>query len=182
MGYNKDDKNIDKTLIFINTSNVSYNSSTHQDFTVELIEDIKDVLYIKLIKSEIIINPTATINTVAISDTDPIYISLNDYKRYMTTINGNSYHYFDLININITEKFGSVSPPNSNISFKNDSLSNACFNTDTTIYDLKTIEPKLTKLHITLRDKNNNLILKNDIKQFNMILCIYYDNKKNTMY
>lgn len=176
-----DTKDIDKTLIYINTSNVTYNSDTYHDFTVHFVEDIKEVLFIKLMKSEVIINPSADINSTAIIDTDPVYITLNDYKRYMTNINGNSYHYFDLINLNITEKFGATSPPNMNISFKNDFISSACSNTDTTIYTLKTVEPKLTKLNITLRDKNNNLLLRSEIKQFNMILCIYNDNKKNTM-
>lgn len=171
---------LDKTIIYINSDNVNNFDANTFSFSVDLIEPIRDVVYIKIIKSEIIVNPTSQINNNAIGDTDPIYIYLNSYKRISTVIDGNNTRFFDQININLSEKFPTMVLPNSLLSFKNETLSSSYNLGDPNLFILNPMESNLKKLNFALFDKKNVIVQKSDIARFNTILCVYHTRMKTS--
>lgn len=174
------EKIFNKSIIYINSSNSIYNNTTDQKFYFDMIDTLKNVVHIKILKSEVLLNPSLTLNNNPIYDTDPIFINVNNYNRISTNINGNNANYFELIQMNLTEKFG-INIPNAVISFQNEYKSTSSYTDDINTFVLNPIEPNLKRLDIALYDKNNNILSKNDIKRFNMILCIYHERKKITM-
>src|SRR5210317_1566855 len=100
----------EKRIIYINSENGTFLSSTKFNMTFDLAEFIKDIAYIKLLKSEIIINVDGIENTLInnnnVEDGDPVFINLNEYNRISTRIGENTVKYFDIIHINLSEKFG----------------------------------------------------------------------------
>lgn len=178
---------LDRTLIYINSSNATFMSNDLCMFYVNMIEILKDVLYIKILRSEVIINPSKTLNGNVINDTDPIFVNMNDYKRILTTIkktvgnddNFNNCKFFDQINLNISERFCGRAIPDANISFRNESSTS--FNiSDPYMLIMNPNENLLNKLQISLYDKNNELIKRSDIIKFNMTVCIYHRRKKTS--
>lgn len=168
---------LDKTIIYINSDDVNLFDANTFTFSVDLLEPIRDVVYIKIMKSEIIVNPTSTINGNTITDTDPIFVTLNNYKRISTVISGNNTKFFDQININLSEKFPSMVLPNTFIAFKNESSSS--YNSgDPNLFILNPMESNLKKLNFALYDKKNVIVNKNDIKRFNTTLCVYHTRRK----
>lgn len=170
-------ESLDKTIIYINSDDVKLFDTNTFSFSVDLIEPIRDVVYIKIIKSEIIINPTSTINGNTIGDTDPIFVTLNNYKRISTVISGNNTKFFDQVNINLSDKFPSMVLPNSFIAFKNESSSSYNLG-DPNLFILNPTESNMKKLNFALYDKNNVTVDKNDIKRFNTTLCVYHSRRK----
>lgn len=193
------DNVFEKRIVYINSSNCKYIDNTKCSFFYDLLEPIRNVMYIKLMKAELIVNPSSTINSVAIQDTDPVFVSLNNYDRLFTTIRENVTLYdiksktsydemqfknvkcFECISLNITDKYGSGSVPNKLVAFKSEYTSTGCSINDTNTHVLDPVEPNLKRLDIALYDKKFNVLGKNDINCFNMILCIYSNRKKVTM-
>ena len=193
------DSILEKRIIYINSSNCKYIDNTKNSFFYDLLEPIRNVMYVKLMKAEIIVNPSSSINSVAIQDGDPVFVSVNNYNRVFTTIQESVNLYdtktkksydeiqsknvkcFECISINISDKYGSVNVPNKLVSFKSEYNSTGCSINDTNTHVLDPIEPNLKRLNIDLYDKKFNILGKNDINCLNMILCIYSNRKKVTM-
>lgn len=171
---------LDKRIIYINSSNCKFLDNTFT-FYYDLLEPIRNVVYIKLMKAEIIANPSLSINGVAIQDGDPVFIDLNSYDRMFTNIIGNNAKCFDCITFNITDKYGANSVPNKLTSFKIEYNSTGCSINDTNTFVLDPVEPNLRLFNITLYDKKFKVVPKTDINVFNMILCVYSSRKKVTM-
>jgi len=175
------DNDYEKKIIYINSENSAFLSNTGYVSLFDLYETIKDVMYIKLLKSEVVIEVdginNTRINGDVMNDGDPIFVNVNDYNRIMTRIGDNTLKYFDVININMSEKFGSSVPSTTNISFKNNSATHTFgpYNSDTHIL---LSDNNISKFNISLYDKNNNIVQRSDIKSFNMVLCLYYLRKK----
>lgn len=172
-----DEEFLDKTILNISSDNAAFQNTTNFTFNIDLIEPLKDVCYIKILKSEVILNPSSVADDALIfEDTDPVYINMNDYKRVSSVINGNNIKYFDQILLNISEKFSNTIP-NAFISFSSQVTST--FNLyDPQMFILNPVEANLKKLNFELFDKNNMTIKRTDIKKFNMVLCVYQNRKK----
>ena len=172
-----DEDFLDKTILNISSDNATFQNATNFTFNIDLIEPLKDVCYIKILKSEVILNPSSVVDGVSrFEDTDPIYINMNDYKRISSVIDGNNIKYFDQILLNISEKF-SNNVPNAFVSFSSQVTST--FNLyDPQMFILNPIEANLKKLNFELFNKNNKTFGKTDIKKFNIVLCVYQNRKK----
>lgn len=180
---------IDKQLIHIDSSsatiNGTYNSSTTQDFYIDILEPLKNALSISILKANIILNPLATLNGNVINDLDPIYIDLNGYHRITTNINKSLVNYFELIPLNLTEKYPLIYIQGTNnvpfvYAFSNNYQSSGLIS-DSHTFILNPVDPNLKRFNIKLYDKNNKIINKSDITRFTMTLCVYINRKKLTM-
>ena len=178
----KNEDILDKTLIYIDSSNSSFIGSTGFEFNFDLSDPIKNALYVMNVRSEIILNPTDTINGNVIQDGDPIFIQFRDYYRLVSNINGKNVKCFDYISLNLTDKFGSGSIPNKDIIFKSENTSTNCCQNDINTYVINPIEPNFKRIDIHLYDKYYNIIPRQNIKKFTMIVCVYYNRKKITQF
>ncbi len=171
----------EKTFVYINSSNCYYLNNTEQRFYTVLSDPIKNASYIKIIKTDVIINPHKTINSNTVDDEDPIYISLKNYERINTTINGGNYKFFEVINLNISDKFGN-NKPNADVSFKKEYTSMSCNINDANNFVLNPVDPNLNRFDIELYDKNGIIIPIDELSKFTMTLCVYSNRKKITMF
>lgn len=89
-----DDIVIDKSIIYIDSDKGIYSDSSKYDFYID-IEPLKNVMYIKILDTNISIDVngdgnapkfSGRINNIDIKNLDPVYISLNNYKRIQTNI------------------------------------------------------------------------------------------------
>ena len=176
-----DEDILNKTVIYINTSNATFYNNSSYDFYYDIVDPIKNAVYMKILKSEIILNPSGSINGKVIEDCDPVYIQIKNFNRVSTNINGNNFKCTDYILLNISDKFGTV-VPNANVSFKTEYTSTSCHITDTNMIIINPIEPNLKRFNIQLYDKNNIIIPKSAITKFSMIVCLYSNRKKITQF
>ena len=178
-----DEDKLNKTVIYINSLNSKFLNNTNFEFTYNIIEPIRNALYIKIMRSEVFLNPTNQINSNTIEDGDPIYISIKNHDRMCITIKDiDNVKCFEYILLNISEKFGINTTPNKVISFKTEYTSPGCHANDVNIITLNPVMPLLSKFEIILYDKNFNIIPKTDIAKFGMTLCIYHSRRKSTQY
>jgi len=179
-----DNNEYEKKIIYVNSDHATFSPGNDYNMIFDIVDTIKDVVFIKVLKSEVIIDinglTNTKINNSAINDSDPIFISLNDFYRITTQIGGNSVKYFDMININLTEKFGG-NVPTATVSFKNGTQAPNFCNDNSDVYRLLN-DTTMKKLNISLYDKNNKKIQKVDIKGFNMTLCVYCSRKKTSQF
>jgi hypothetical protein len=157
----------DKVVINLNNHNCLTINPNETSFHVNLVEPIKNIVYIKLLKASII-------TTIAIKNNnqlsyikyDPIYISINDYERSQSYLNNNGefdvVKYFDMIPYS-TDLFSDIS--NSHVSFDW---------TDSSVYILNPPEPNLKRLNIVFRDKYFRPFNTSILTHFNLSICLYY--------
>ena len=150
-------------IITIDSASSTYIDNTKQNFYINLDEPLRNVYKINIILAMINISQTSPLNV----SLEPIYINLNDYQRLIAKYNNNNIYYFESIIMENSITSGTIS-------IKND------FNSNDTIYYLNPIEPQLKRFQISLYDKENNLIPKENINKFVMKLGIYYNNRKTT--
>jgi hypothetical protein len=171
----------EKRIIYISSDNSNFISDSKFNIVFDLAETMKDVAYIKVMRSEIMINvtgiDTTLINDINIRDSDPVFITLNDYNRISTRVGDNTIKFFDLININLSEKFGNNVPSGSVISFKN-SPGTPTFNPYNSDTHILLSDNNFSKFNIALYDKHNEMINRDDIVSFNMTICLYSLRKK----
>lgn len=172
---------LDKNIVYINSSNATFLNNNF-DMTFDLIEPIKNAVFVMISKTEILLNPTQTINNLAIQDGDSIFVRMKNYDRIHTNINGNNIKCFDQITLNLSDKFGVDNVPNKNILFRSEYGSTVCDINDINTYVLNPIDPNLKKFDIQLFDKNFNIIPKDNIIKFVMVLCVYHSRKKLTQF
>jgi len=175
---------LDKKLVYINSINVpadNFIGGTNFDFFYNLEDAVRGAVYIKLLKAEVSLNPGVNINGVAVADGDPIYVSLKKYNRMSVSILGKLLKCFEVITLNIYEKYGTGSLPGKEVPFKTEYTGIGCNPLDTNTFILDPIEPNLKRIDVQLYDKNYNLIPKSLIKYFTLTLCIYSTRKKITM-
>lgn len=171
---------MNKTILYINNNNATM--SNDKSFSYNLLESIKDVACIKIIKSEIILIPSnglGTNNNLPQSG-DPIFVKMNDFKRISSVINGNNVKFFDVITLNVSDKNANVLQH----SFANNSSSTFNIN-DPSVHIFNPVESNITTLKFELYDKHNNILEVGDdkqIKSFSIILCIYDYKRKLSQY
>jgi len=199
------DQNIlDKTILQFNNNSAFFYNDEKNDFYIDIGEPIKNVTHIKILKSSVRLNLT-TINSNVVIDNDPVYITLNDYNRITSfnkyikvdVINSSNitsnyitdiFKSFEVINLNITSKY--LIMANSQIStlinlngllFENIYTSTSSSLNDTNVHTIIPYEPSLKRFNIKIYDKYYNLINKKDIQNFDMLVCVFSNNKKATM-
>jgi len=172
---------LDKTVVYVNSSNATFLTNDF-DMTFDLMEPIKNAVFVMISKTEILLNPTQTINNNAIEDGDSIFIRVKNYERIHTNINGNNIKCFDQVTLNLSDKFGIDNVPNKNILFRSEYGSTVCDINDINTYVLNPVDPNFRKIDIRLYDKNFNIIPKGSIKKLVMVLCIYHSRKKLTQF
>jgi len=157
----------DKLVINLNNHNCLTINPDETSFYVNLVEPVKNIVYIKILKASII--TTAAIknnNQLLYIKYDPIYISINDYERSQSYLNNNGdfdvVKYFDLIPYS-TDTFSDIS--NSHVSFDW---------TDSSVYILNPPEPNLKRLNIVFRDKYFRPFNTSILTHFNLSICLYY--------
>lgn len=188
---------LDKYIVNIDSANANYNDITKYDFYIDIQEAIKNVMYIKILDNNVLLDahgtssPDGYINGTQITDLDPIYINLNEYDR-MTANIGSEYAIkcFDSIIIDKSSKVveydvaSSSGATTARLSFSSvkDKNSNGFDVDDPNVFIANPMIPNLIRFNIKLLDKNNNIIDNTNIERFTMKLCIYYSRKKFTMY
>lgn len=178
---NQDDI-MNKSIVFIDNNNATFLSNNNYVFNYDLLENIKDIACIKIMKSEIILNTNVPLFANDINSTpqngDPIFIKMNDYKRVSTIINGNNIKFFDVIILNTTDKNTVTSPVQV---YKNESCSSFNIN-DPTVHIFNPTESNIKTLSFELYDKNNKILERSTIIRFSMVLCIYHYKRKVSQY
>jgi hypothetical protein len=157
----------DKVVINLNNHNCLTINPNETSFHVNLVEPIKNIVYIKILKASIITtNAIKNNNQLLYIKYDPIYISINDYERSQSYLNTNGVFdivkYFDFIPYS-TDTFSDIS--NSNVSFDW---------TDSSVYILNPPEPNLKRLNIVFRDKYFKPFNTSILTHFNLSICLYY--------
>lgn len=176
---------MEKVIIYINSVNGVFTNNNF-DFYFDLTEPIRNAEFIKIMKSEIILNPKNKINNLDIEDTDPVYVVLKKYHRVCSSIlklnaKGDDYETyqvkcFEIIPLNIGHN-----PSNEYIAYKTEYSSMSCGINDANTYVINPLEHNLRRFDVQLYDKNFNIIRKSEIKSFAMTLCIYSSRRKITM-
>lgn len=177
-----DEDKLNKTVIYISSANGTFPNNNNYEFYYNLVEPIKNVLYIKIMRTEVFLNPSTSINGNVIQDGDPIFVGLKNYNRMAVNVGGNNVKCFEYILLNITEKFGASATPDKIVSFKTEYTSPGCHANDVNIVALNPVEPVIAKFEVQLFDKNNNIIPKSCISKFAMTMCIYHSRKKTTQF
>ena len=183
---------MDKKIILIDSSKCIFNN-TNLDFYLDIKTPIRDVLFVKIISSTVILKnlygSTNTINGNLIKDQDNIFIRLNDYKRLLANTSNNSndsiYDYFDNITID-KYKYLQLYIANNNTLTLEYNFTNLYSNTnelnDPSIHIINPIEPSLKRFNIQVYDNSNNIISSSDnISKVLIKLCVYTVRKKITM-
>lgn len=169
---------IEYKIIIIDSENAHYvkNNTNVYDFYIDILEPLRDVYKIKVLYDGLsIVNSNLfDNNSLSIKNLDTVYITLNDYSRIKTSIINNDNNidlsYFDSITIDLNKI-------KNNLNVGETTMFND-FNVNEADYILNPLASQFNKIHIQLKDKNNNLLTKSYAKRFLMKLCIYYKTKK----
>ncbi len=178
---NQNDVLLDKRIVYINSSNATFIGTTNFEFFYDLLEPIRDVVYVKIMKAEVIVNPAQQLNGRSIEDCDPIFIDLKNYNRLFVNVGEQNIKCFEYIPLNITGRYGYNSVPNKFLPFSTEYTTTGCTANDTNTFVVNPIDATLKRFDVQLYDKNYVVIPKNSIKSFTMVLCIYSQKKKMSM-
>jgi hypothetical protein len=185
---------LDKKIIVIDSTKCNLKNNNTYDYHFNLLNSIKNVLYIKLIESTVVLNKLYDGDGVNINNQDNINISLNNYDRLTTNITNNEStdyltRYFDTISIDkskylqeyiLSKANSGVAPATINYTFSNNYTIDSDINSPS-MYVLNPAEPSLAKFNITVTDKNNTLLTNTNINRVIIKICVYYSRKKITM-
>jgi len=169
---------IEYKIILIDTDNVNYynNDTNTYDFYVNILEPLRDVYKIKVLYDALSIPNANLTNTTLTKNLDTIYVYLNSFSRIKTTVIDKinkseiDLSYFDSITIDLNKIKNNTGTTETTMF--ND------FNVNEADYILNPIASQLNKIHIQLKNKNNELLKKDYATRFFMKLCIYYKTKK----
>ena len=174
----------DKIIINLNSSNCLANNSNIANYYINLVEPLKNVIYIKMIKASVFTN-NSIVPTLSYNKYDPIYIGLNDYDRSVsyiknTQVSTSNYTINNIVNISYTSnvifdsaKYFDIIPYSSD-TFSEISYSQASFDwTDPTVYILNPPEQNLRRLNIEIKDKKFIPFNTSILTDFNLSICAY---------
>lgn len=174
----------DKIVINLNSSNCLANNSNIANYYINLVEPLKNVIYIKMIKASVFAN-NSIVPTLSYNKYDPIYIGLNDYDRSVsyiknTQVSTSNYTINNIVNISYTSNviFDSAKYfdiiPYSNDTFSEISYSQSSFDwTDPTVYILNPPEQNLRRINIEIKDKKFIPFNTSILTDFNLSICAY---------
>ena len=174
----------DKVVINLNSSNCLVNNPSAANYYINLVEPLRNVIYVKMLKASVLTNNTI-VPLLSYNKYDPIYIAVNDYDRSISYIKStqvlNSNYVLNsvpkvLSTSNVvfdTAKYFDIIPY-SKETFSEISYSQASFDwTDPSVYILNPPEPNLRRLNIEIRDKSFNLFDTSVLTDFNLSICAY---------
>jgi len=174
----------DKVVINLNSSNCLVNNPSATNYYINLVEPLRNVIYVKMLKASVLTNNTI-VPLLSYNKYDPIYIAVNDYDRSVSYIKStqvlNSNYVLNsvpkvLSTSNVvfdTAKYFDIIPY-SKETFSEISYSQASFDwTDPSVYILNPPEPNLRRLNIEIRDKSFNLFDTSVLTGFNLSICAY---------
>jgi hypothetical protein len=177
----------DKVVINLNNHNCLQINPAESCFYVNLVEPIKNIIYIKILKASITSTVAMKNNTSLLYiKNDPIHIAINDYDRsvsYLKSVQVSTSNYLlnDVPTVLTTSKdvFDTVKYfdiiPYSDTTSSEISNGNVSFDwTDSSVYILNPPEPNLRRLNIDFRDKVFKPFSTSILTHFNISLCIYY--------
>jgi hypothetical protein len=164
-----------KTIIEIDSTNATFNGNVC-DFYVDILEPLKNVKCIKLIRSSVTIKPKQQLAGSAIVDDDPIYVIMNGYNRLSSVVNGSIIDSFEMLLLSLTKSYGITNSTSftstSSVTYMNE-YTHSFQEDDISVHVLNPCEPTLKRFNIQLVNKANKVIPKADVDRFKMILCIY---------
>jgi hypothetical protein len=174
----------DKVVINLNSSNCLVNNPSATNYYINLVEPLRNVIYVKMLKASVLTNNTI-VPLLSYNKYDPIYIAVNDYDRSVSYIKStqvlNSNYVLNsvpkvLSTSNVvfdTAKYFDIIPYSKD-TFSEISYSQASFDwTDPSVYILNPPEPNLRRLNIEIRDKSFNLFDTSVLTDFNLSICAY---------
>lgn len=174
----------DKVVINLNSSNCLVNNPSAANYYINLVEPLRNVIYVKMLKASVLTNNTI-VPLLSYNKYDPIYIAVNDYDRSVSYIKStqvlNSNYVLNsvpkvLSTSNVvfdTAKYFDIIPYSKD-TFSEISYSQASFDwTDPSVYILNPPEPNLRRLNIEIRDKSFNLFDTSILTDFNLSICAY---------
>lgn len=174
----------DKIVINLNSSNCLINNPSATNYYVNLVEPLRNVIYVKMLKASVLTNNTI-VPLLSYNKYDPIYIAVNDYNRSLSYIKStqvlNSNYVLNsvpkvLSTSNVvfdTAKYFDIIPYSKD-TFSEISYSQASFDwTDPSVYILNPPEPNLRRLNIEIRDKTFKLFDTSVLTDFNLSICAY---------
>lgn len=180
-----DIQTLDKTIVYLNSDTVTFNTDNF-DISFDLPEPIKNVVYIKIMKVDIILD-MANVNASIITDRDeilegdPLFINLRNLNNRIITKSkdGDIIKSFELINLNFKEKYNtSVSTgTQGKWYFKTEYTATGCNITDTNVLVLNPIKPNINRFDIQIYNKYNKVMSKNAIIKCTLTMCIYHSRK-----
>jgi len=184
---------LDKTLVHIDSSSVDFQPGGKYAFSINLLEPLRDVVYIMILKTEITLKKDIGGNTdgkymmndidlANLTDTDsvPIHIHLNNYTRYSSVVSNDGEKHVAKYFEHIPVKISSLDTSRDVSTFGNQLFATFHRNNQN-VYTLNPIELNLQKLNFELRDKHDIPIDKKNISQFSMTLCMYQNCKRISM-
>ena len=182
------DNDYEKRIIYISSDNCKSLSETQFIKSFDMVDVIKDVACIKLIKSEIALTTDASgklkINDSDIKNDDPIFVNVNNYDRILTSVydsvtdESTVFKFFDKIHMNLNDKYLDNSVPlNTTVYFKNASSTHTFGPCNSDIFVLRN-DNTIRRFVISLHDKNNQIIKKGDVDKFTFEICLYFSRKK----
>jgi hypothetical protein len=182
---NIDIHTLDKTIVYLNSDAVTFSSSNF-DISFKLPEAIKNVVYIKIMKVDIIldmanVNARIITNRDQILEGDPLFINLRNFNNRIITksIDDDIIKSFELINLNFKEKYD-VDVSTGTLGkwyFKTEYTATGCNTTDTNVLVLNPIEPNVNRFDMQIYNKYNKLMTKNAIIKSTLTMCIYHSRK-----
>jgi len=165
-------KEYDKVIMYIDSKNGIFQNTTDFKFYINIGEPIKNIAFIKLMNIQVITNIVASY-----THDDIFYIELNNYDRVISYIKNSLNEEFNVIkyfeNVQYTGDVLPNSKKSSRVSYNSSSIDWS----DPSVYFLNPPEPTLHRFDITLRDKDYQIINKNNIDALKMSICLYYINK-----
>ena len=163
----------DKIVININNHNCITPNVDESNFYVDLVEPIKNIIYIKILRATITTNDNSMKSApLSYIKYEPIYIAINDFHRSVSYIkNSNNFdqvNYFDLIQYSDISGTGGIS-------YSDVSYGQTSFDwTDSSVYILNPPEQSLKRLNIQFRDKTFKPFNTTVLTHFNISICIYF--------
>lgn len=182
----------DKVVINLNNHNcLAFNANT-TDYYINLVEPLKNVVYIKMLKASVKTTTATMDNQLTYEKFEPIYISINDYDRSVSYLKSNqvstSNYYLnnqDFLNNIVsvlttnttvfdTAKYFDIIPYSA-LDFSDVSYGQTSFDwTDPSVYVLNPPEQTLRRLTIQFRDKTFKLFNTSVLTHFNLSICVYF--------
>lgn len=172
----------DKTIIELDMANANFNDANVCDFYVDILDSIRNVEYIKIMKCSVGVKPKqALANGSYYNDGDSIYVVMNDYKRISAIQNSSVFPVFETVDVNLTETYHITT--SSSFAVSNSVLYTKEYTPvfekqDVSVYKLNPTEPNLKRFNIQLYDKTNKIMRRSDIARFKILLCLYSNQRK----
>ena len=191
-----DIETLDKQIIILDSNFAVYNSTSNiYDYYIDIQTPIKDVMYIKLINTNVILNNTYITNGNPVNN-DNIFVYMNNYNRIIAntisiTSNVSLYNYFDNVVITKSKYLPTQLMYNnwkttidpSLTSTNIDYIFDNKYDNDmsTSLYKLNPIEPNLRRFNIRICSSNGTVLDNTYISRIITKICVYYNNRKFTM-